>query len=776
MGNFLHRLGVYCYEKKIWVILIWVVILAASGVTAANFFKAPGTSISIPGTEAQASLDALSRLFPDSGRGTARIAIESPAGKTIPDYQAEVATAITKLDKIEGVESAISPFVNPNALSEDKTIAYIQVQLKNGSGSVDDATVEEVTEVVEQIRTDGLTAEVGGDIVDNTPGEILGVGEVAGVALALVVLFITLGSLIAAGMPILVAMLAVGVSTAGLFSLSHVIDINATTPVMGIMLGLAVGIDYSLFIISKYKHYLKQGYKYKDAAGRAVGTAGNAVIFAASTVVIALSALVVADIPFMTTMGLAGASTVALVAIVAVTFLPALLGLWGDKIFGRKMRALIADAQKKGIHDTTDAKKRKNFWFSWGRIITRRPIIVVALTVIAVAVLAIPIKDLNLGLPTDQYAAEDSTERKAYEMLTKGFGDGFNAPLTVVVEGLPEVTNATRTMVRQQILASVDATQMQQLPAVQQQALMAQLEAQVEQYSKLYELNTVAEEIAKRDNVVSALPAITTDDGKNGVIQVIPDGGPSDQVTVDLIKDLRDPATQGALVGIEDVTIGVTGSAALQIDINERLSNALPVYLGVVVGLSFVLLLIAFRSILVPLKATLGFLLSVGAMFGAMIAVFQWGWFDIAEAPGPLMTFIPIIAIGILFGLAMDYEFFLVSSMREAYVHSKDKDAKKAVVEGFGLGAKVVTAAGLIMVFVFAGFIFSHDATIKAMGLGLAVGILVDAFFVRMTIVPAVMTLLGRAAWWMPKWLQKIVPHVSIEGEAIEPAKSRKSR
>jgi len=301
-------------------------------------------------------------------------------------------------------------------------------------------------------------------------------------------------------------------------------------------------------------------------------------------------------------------------------------------------------------------------------------------------------------------------------------------------------------------------------PTAEQQAIAAAtLNATVEQYAKLAQLKKVADGIAKLDNVKQALPAVSTDDGTAGIIQVIPNSAPSDESTKDLIKKLRSTEEQKTITGSDKIALSVTGTTALQDDINEKLSNALPQYLAVVVGLSLILLIIAFRSILVPLKATIGFLLSVLAMFGSMVAVFQWGWFGIAEATGPLVSFIPIIAIGILFGLAMDYEFFLVSSMHEAY--NEKKNAKQAVINGFGVGSKVVTAAGVIMVSVFAGFIFNHDATIQAIGFGLAVGILVDAFIVRMTIVPAVMTLLDKAAWWIPKWLDKRLPHISIEGE-----------
>ncbi|MFZ2126487.1 MAG: MMPL family transporter [Candidatus Microsaccharimonas sp.] len=732
IGNFLHKIGAYAFTHRWQVIAGWLVLLALLAVTASQFIKPTSTSISIPGTEAQQALDRFGELFPSAGKGSGRIVLEAPSGKTLDDYQTIISTLVTKADEVEGVSEAISPYLNPRAMSSDRTIAYVQLQLDNELSGIKDTTTDSVQTIVDEARQSGLTVEMGGDIIGRNQGEILGVGEVAGVVLALVVLVMTLGSLLSAGMPLATALISIGVSMAGLFSLSQVIDISSTTPVLAVMLGLAVGIDYSLFIISKYKSYLLDGYQNKEAAAKAIGTAGNAVIFAAATVVIALSALTVAQIPFMTTMGLAGAATVALAAIVSVTLVPALLGLAGDRTFRGKTKQAIKQAQAKGPHESHRVS-HKTFWYRWGAAITRRPIIILVGAVLLVAAIALPVRDLQLGLPTDQYAAQETTQRKAYDILTKGFGPGFNGPLLVVVEGLPKVS--------EQAIAQLGP-----------------------QNATILQLAMVAQKVATVDGVAQALPALVTDDGTKGVIQIVPTTAPSDPATLDLIQYLRDTSHQESLAGLDGVTFSVTGSTALQADINDKLTSALPLYLGVVVGLSLILLMVAFRSILIPIKATLGFLLSVLAMFGALVAVFQWGWFGIADAPGPIISFIPIIAIGVLFGLAMDYEFFLVSSMHEAY--GRTGKAKQAVIDGFGLGSKVVTAAGIIMVAVFAGFILNHDATIQAIGFGLALGILVDAFIIRMTIVPAVMTLLGKSAWWLPKWLDKILPHISIEGEA----------
>ena len=802
MDRMLQKIGRGAYRHPWRIIAAWLVVLGVLAGVATLNYKAPTTAITIPGTAGQSALDKMNQLFPDAGRGSARIVFAAPEGKTLDDFRTTIDETSSAIGKVDGVRTVISPFQNPAALSEDRMIGITQVQLDQANGSVDKTTTEQVSELVAKARHDQLTVEMGGDILNKAPGDILGIGEVGGVIIALMVLVMTLGSLVAAGLPLVVALITVGVSMGGLFGLSQVVDISSTTPVLAVMLGLAVGIDYSLFIVSKYRHYLLEGAEAEQAAVRATMTAGHAVIFAAGTVVIALSALSVVNIPFMTTMGLAGAATVALAALIAVSVLPALLRLSGKRIFGPKTRQKIAKAQKAGFHDTVKSK-RSSIWYRWGQQLTRRPILFSLVGLVIVGAIAWPARSLELGLPLDQYAAKDTTERKAYDLVAKGFGDGYNGPLALVVTDIAPVTEAQRQEIRAGLLQQFETKateaeakqqqafaeraqsvatpeQYQQLQAdiaqaqangeQQKQAALRQIDVASEALGQRANLQKIADEVARRGDVKSAQAGLASDDGSQGVIQVIPASGPGDAATLELIRSLRDPAVQADLNGGVG-TFAVTGSTALQADVNQKLAEALPLYLAVVVGLSLILLLVAFRSIIIPLKATLGFLLSVGAMFGALVAVFQWGWLGIAEAPGPIVSFIPIIAIGVLFGLAMDYEFFLVSSMHEA--HEKGDSPREAVVDGFGVGSKVVTAAAVIMTAIFAGFIFNHDATIQAIGFGLAVGVFVDAFIVRMTLTPAIMTLLGRSAWWLPGWLQKIVPRVSIEGGELSSKKSK---
>mgnify|MGYP001172800161 CR=1 FL=1 len=794
MANFLQKIGDLAFRKPWLIISFWIVLLSILGGLAYVNMKPTSSSISIPGTDAQVAIDRAGELFPDSGSGSGRIVFHTADGK-VADYKSQIESLIKEVKAIDGISQVASPFDSEIFVAKTGDIAYAQVQLDEGQGSIDSKTTTAVAEAVSEARTDGLQIEIGGDLIDHTPGEIVGVGEIGGVLVALMVLVITLGSLVAAGMPIVNALVAIGVSMAGLFALSQVIDISSTTPVLAIMLGLAVGIDYSLFIVNKYRNYVLAGLSYKEAAVRSIATAGSAVVFAALTVVIALAALSVLGIPFITTMGVVGAASIAISAVVAITLTPALLGLSTHHVFTRSDRQIVKKAQAKKGSKSVKLNKR-SVWYKWGDFISSRPKTILLVTIAAIAIIAIPSKDLRLGLPTDQFAAKDSTQRRAYDLMAKGFGEGFNGPLAVVVEGLPAVGEAEKEAVRgpamEQLNQQMQKAKLEQQAAIQQQmaqavtpeqqlalqqqiaaataegeakhkAALAEIEKTVEQYAKYIQLNKLADNISKMDNVAQVLPAMVAKDGTYGLIQVVPESSPSSSQTAELIQTLRLQDAQKKLSGDSNTTLAVTGSTALQEDINAKLSAALPVYLAVVVGLSLVLLILAFRSIWIPVKATLGFLLSVLAMFGALVAVFQWGWFGIAEAPGPIVSFMPIIAIGILFGLAMDYEFFLVSGMHEAY--EKTKDHKKAVVEGFGAGAKVVTAAGVIMVSVFAGFVGNHDSTIQAIGFCLAVGILVDAFIVRMTIVPAAMSLMGKSAWWLPKWLEKRLPHISIEGK-----------
>lgn len=728
MSDKLYKLGRFSFEKRWWIVGFWTIVLAITTVLMSIYQQPASSSFNIPGTESQQALDKLESSMPSAAGGSGRIVFAAPEGKSITDYAPQIEETLKRVNEVNDVEIAVSPFIT-KTVSPDNRIALSQVQLSVSATDVEESLAEDVNKAVAPARDAGLQAEVGGDIAQAAPGNIISVGEIVGLVIAAITLFVTLGTLVAAGLPLIVAMVGVGIGVTVIFSLGSIVEINTVTPVLAIMLGLAVGIDYALFIISRYRKYLMEGIEPKYAVGRAIATAGNAVVFAALTVVIALSALTVIGIPFMSSMGLAAAGTVAVSAIVAITLVPALLSLIGLKVLSKKQRKLLAQHK----NDETPRQIKKSLGYRWGTFVTKRPLIIIFASVAILIAVALPTTSLRLGFPSEADMAQDTSPRQAYDLVSEGFGPGFNGPLLLVAE-------------------FEDNKSPQQAQA---------------------ELLKISEHVSNTEGIVNVVPAGLSDDGKTAILQAIPATGPTDAKTKQLVDYLRDKAPE--IIG-DNTQLSVTGSTAMAIDIDDKLASALPKYLVVVVGLSLLILVIAFRSILVPLKATLGFLLTITATLGALVIFFQWGWGGLFD-PSPVVSFLPIIVTGILFGLAMDYEFFLVSGMHESYIEDKKRRAKLAVIDGFAQGSRVVTAAAIIMISVFSGFILSHDQMIQMIGFALAFGILVDAFIVRMTIVPAVMAIFGKVAWWMPAWLCKILPDVSIEGEEIiETPKAKKDK
>ncbi|WP_433157698.1 MMPL family transporter [Kribbella sp. CA-247076] len=708
MANLLYRLGRFSYQRRRLVAAVWAVFLVLLGVGALTLGGKTTNTFSIPGTESQRALDALKTELPAASGASATVVVKAPDGRTLADpaVKAAVGTTVAQVAKVPEVIGAVDPFTS-KAISPDGTTGLISVQFAKPADELAKTTTEAYDEL-SGLSSGELQVVPGGQVVGGVPE--VGATEVIGVAIAAVVLVVTFGSLVAAGMTLLTALLGVLAGMAGLFLVTAFADVSSTAPILALMLGLAVGIDYALFISSRHRTQLAEGMDEEESVGRATATAGSAVLFAGATVVIALAGLSVVGVPFLTAMGLAAAATVLTAVLVALTLLPALLGFLGRRILPRKLRKAAVTAPVEG------------FGFRWGRFTTRFRVPIVALGIIGLGLLSIPVKDMQLALPDGASAAAGSNQRVAYDLTADAFGPGANGPLVVVVTSDSAQTAGALV---QQVLAKTQGL----------------------------------------DDIVAAQPGPASADGSTRLLQVIPESGPASEQTADLVKNLRN-AVQPLATG--DASISVTGNTAVGVDVSNKLSDALPTYLLLVIGLSFLLLLLAFRSLLVPLKATLGFVLTIGATFGITVAVFQQGWGAEllgVDAPGPLVSFLPIIMMGVLFGLAMDYEVFIVSRVREEFVHGKP--ATDATVEGLGHGARVVTAAALIMASVFAGFIFVHDPIIKAIGFGLTIGVLIDAFVVRMTLVPAVLSLLGRHAWWFPKWLDRLTPKVDIEGETL---------
>ncbi|MGA3487187.1 MMPL family transporter [Micromonosporaceae bacterium DT55] len=710
MATLLYRLGRGAFRRRKVVVALWLGLLLALGGGALAFMGPTSSNFTIPGTESQRAIDMLAEEFPEASGTTGTIVVAAPEGETLtaPQRQAQLGQLVKEANELPGVLAALDPFTT-GSVSPDGRYALISVQFTEQVDKVTDSQRTAYEQSGSAAQAAGLQVEHGGEVMNSEPE--VGSTEAIGVAVAMVVLVVTFGSLVAAGMTMLNALIGVGVGMAGLYALSNTFEMTSVTPVLALMLGLAVGIDYSLFISSRYRQNLLEGFDGDEAAGRAVGTAGSAVVFAGATVVIALAGLAVVQIPFLTVMGLAAAATVAVAVLVAITLLPALLGFIGARVLPRKHRS---------GPDKAAAEPTQGFGFTWARWVTRARIPVIIAGVLALGALTLPATDMRLALPDAGSGPAGSAPREAADLIAEGFGPGFTGRLALVVSGdSPEQTAA----------------------AVQE----------------------ITTELQGTENLLAVTPPNLSGDQTTALLSIIPGTSPTDEATENLVHTIREKAA-----AVDSADILLTGATAFGIDVSESLSDAMPIYLILVVGLSILLLMLVFRSILVPVKAALGFLLTVGATFGITVLVFQQG--NLAgllgvDSPGPLVSFLPILLIGILFGLAMDYEVFLVSRMREDFVHGDT--AQQATINGMGHGARVVTAAALIMVSVFAGFMLMDDPIIKSMGFAMAIGVAIDAFVVRMTIVPAVMSLLGKSAWWLPGWLSKILPNVDIEGEAL---------
>lgn len=622
-------------------------------------------------------------------------------------------------DKLVYGEQLIRVIENFQTVSADGLTALATIQFEVPENEVEQSTTNEVVAKLSSLNLPNVQVEFSKSMVMTLDG-ILGFGEIIGLAIAAVVLFVMLGTLIAAGLPVLSAILGVGVSATATMALSAVIDMTSTTPVLGVMLGLAVGIDYSLFILNRHRKQLKAGMSVSDSIALANGTSGNAVLFAGLTVIIALVALNLTGIGFLGLMGTMGALSIIVAVAVALTFTPAILRLIGLRVLSKKERAKLTAGDLQDENEHPKNENRPVF-------VNRHPIITVLATVAVLLVAAIPMQSMRLGLPDGSSEPVDTTQYRAFKLTSAAFGEGFNGGVATVVN-LDE-------------------------PIAEDDEVKIQAE--------------IATELYALDNVSAVVPAGISDDRRTLLFQVVPATSPASAETETLVYDIRELATQ--IESDYQGQVGVTGFTASNIDISQKLADALPIYLGTVILLSILLMILVFRSIMVPLLASAGFLLTVFATLGSVVAVYQWGWlgalFDVHD-PGPILNFLPTILIGILFGLAMDYQLFLTSGMREAYAHGKSP--KEAINHGIHLSRAVVVAAAIIMITVFGGFAFSHLAMIRPVGFGLAIGVLFDAFLVRLLLVPAAMSMLGKAAWWMPKWLDRILPDVDVEGAKLE--------
>ncbi|GAA1689794.1 MMPL family transporter [Microcella alkalica] len=715
MSTLLYRIGRVAYRRAWLVLVSWVLLLAAALGGGLALGGQTEEAFSIPGTESQEALDQLEQLFPAAAGASAQAVVVAPDGASVtdPGIRAEIDDLAADLSRIDGVRSVLGPFDEfaDGQVSDDEGVAIVQVQLEGTSEEVDDTTLEALIATGDD--RDARVEFAGQVFQDTTVG--LTVSEVIGVLVAAAVLIVTFGSLAAAGMPLVTALIGVGIVMGGILALAAVMPVSSSAPLLALMIGLAVGIDYALFIVSRHRTQLARGMDPAESAAVAVGTAGSAVVFAGLTVIIALLGLLVVGIPFLSVMGV-GAAFAVLVAIAgAVTLLPALLGIWGARLVPRAGSRAWRRAQREAEHARTMGRR-------WVRGVMKRPVLTTIAVVVVLGTLSIPTFSLDLNLPDGGSEPAGSTQREAYDLIAGAFGPGTAGPL----------------------LVTADITQTTDI---------------------LDDLDGIRSELADVDGVASVSRGIPSPGLELAIFRVAPVTAPDDPATKTVVAELRDAAA-----GIESefgTPLSITGTTAVGIDISTRLTNALVPFALIVMGLSVLLLMAVFRSVLVPVKAALGFLLTVGTGLGVSVAVFQWGWGAelLHTEAGPILSFMPIILMAVLFGLAMDYEVFLVSGMREEFVRTGDP--RSAIEDGFAHGARVVTAAALIMFFVFAAFVPEGSNLIKPIALGLAVGIAVDAFVLRMTLGPAIMTLLGRAAWWLPRSLDRAMPDLDVEGEQL---------
>ena len=712
MSSFLYRLGRAAARARVLVLALWLVVLAAAGGGALLFNQGTDDTFAIPGSQSQDALDHLKRVFPETAGTSAQLVLLAPAGQRVDTAATKqaVAGALDRIKKVDQVATAVDPFANSSGVSGDGRAALIAVPLTVQQAQLNPSTKTQLTTIADDLAAQtGTHVYTGGDAFSNRVPK-LSPTEGIGLVIALLVLLLMFRSVIAAFMPLLTAVLGVGISISLVYVATLVVPISSTAPMLAVMLGLAVGIDYALFLLSRHRDQLAEGLDVEESIARATATAGSAVIFAGLTVVIALIGLAVAGIPFLTTMGIAAAVAVALAVCIAITLVPALMALAGQRLRPRTPR------RKK-----RRAKPQVARW--WVRTVTKIPLLTVVLVVGVLAVCTIPAADLRLALPDNGTEEPGTPARDAYDVVSEHFGPGYNGPLIVTAD----------------IVTSTDPVGL---------------------------VNKIADEIKAMPGVAAVPLATPNPKGDTGIIQVVPTTAPDSPQTDDLVHRLRDQ--EAHFLAAYGTQTAVTGITAVGIDVSAQLGDALLPFGVLVVGLSLILLAMVFRSIWVPIKATVGYLLSVGAAFGATAFVFDQG--HLADAlrvthTGSVISFLPIILMGVLFGLAMDYEVFLVSRIREHYVHNGDPH--QAIESGFISASRVVVAAAVIMFAVFAAFVPEGSATIKPIAFSLAVGVFVDAFVVRMTLVPAVLALLGHRAWGLPPKLDRTLPVFDAEGDSL---------
>ncbi|MDX2937194.1 MMPL family transporter [Streptomyces ipomoeae] len=710
----MSALARWCYKHRLLVVLLWVALLAGVGLASTAAGTKASDSFSLPGTESSKALELLQETMPAQSGATATVVWESDGNVRDAAVKDKMTATLDELAKIPEVAAITSPYSEQGArqISEDGRVAYASVNFTEQAMDLDKANLEKFVDTAEEARGDGLKVELGGDPISQAAESEAPTAELVGIAAAAIVLFVAFGSLFAMLLPIATAVAGVGVGLMTVTLLTHVMSIGEVGPILGALIGLGVGIDYALFIVTRHRANLKSGMEMEASVVKAIDTSGRAVLFAGGTVVVALFGLFVLGVDFLNGMAVASATAVVFTVLAAVTLLPALLGFIGMRVLSRRERRAQSAAPE----------TRPGVWARWAVIAERRRVVLSVLSLAVVTVLSLPVLSLRLGSSDAGNHPADTTTRKAYDMLAEGFGPGFNGPLQLVAE----TPNA----------------------------------------SDRQALETLATQLSDTEGVaaVTVLPA--EPDAKVGIVQVVPTTSPQSEQTAELIQHLRDDVIPPAEKD-STLQVYVGGQTAIFDDFAEVLTGKLPLFLTVIVALGCVLLLLAFRSLMVPLVAAVMNILATAASFGVIVAFFQYGWGSERlgwGAAGPVEAFLPVIMLSVLFGLSMDYQVFLVSRMHEEWIHTRDN--KRAVAVGMAETGRVITAAATIMFCVFIAFSFGGERIVAEFGIGLAAAVAIDAFVLRTVLVPATMYLLGKANWWIPAWLDKRLPHLSVEGPA----------
>jgi putative drug exporter of the RND superfamily len=776
MTGLLYGLGRACARWRFVVLGLWVVLVVALAIVAGQAGSETTNNVSLPGAGSQSATNLLSDRFPSQAYGTNPLVVATDSGKlTDSKYSKAIDSSVSNLKKTPHVTAAISPLSNAGsgALSKDKQIGYISVALDVGQGSITEDEAQAVLDAANPAKRAGLETAIGGYVGQELSKPDTGASDKIGIAAAMVILLLVFGSAVAMGLPIVTAVLGLLCGLSVVTLLSHIADVPTTAPTLATMIGLAVGIDYSLFIVTKHRTQVAEGMEVHESIARASATAGGAVLFAGGTVAISLLALVVADIPLVTTLGYTSAIAVVFAILAALTLLPALFGLLGSHV-----SALTLPFRRGRASETQSPL--------WTRMATgianhRWPVMIAVLA----ALLALSIPTLSLRLGQEDVGAEptDTTARQAYDLITEGFGAGTNGPFLISVQlskpAKPDQKNLNKLDQQQKQLNQQQqqieqeallqgATQQQAKAEAKQQTQkqsneLANKKKQAEQPATDPRLQSMRKDLEKTKGVKSVTEPLVNKKGSAAVYTLIPTTSPSDLDTEDLVSRLRDSTIPEATKG-QGMTAFVGGTTAAYVDLADKISSKLPLVILVVAALSFLVLLVGFRSLLLPAQAAVMNLISVGAAYGVLTLVFQEGFatslIGLDDAI-PVVSFVPLIMFAILFGLSTDYQVFLLTQIQEHF--KEGKGARATVIEGLGYSGRIIGAAAAVMFCVFASFVLNGDPTIKQFGLGLATAVAIDAVVVCL-FVPAVITVAGRATLWLPRWLDRILPHISIEG------------